>query len=209
MPAIMAFPSVVEEVLGQYREVFATEPARRHFGEYLTGLIIAEHQTVSGINREFAVTTDQSCLNRWLMQVEWDVTELNRQRLALLQGDASTRYSQHGVIAVENTLIDHEGQLIADVEWFWDHADKRHLIAHDYLIANYVCASGKHDPLDFRRFRKREQCEADDTPFKNHTVLCKELIDWVVAEEIPGDFTVDSDFTNVETLNHIHSHKRG
>ena len=27
-------------------------------------------------------------------------------------------------------------------------------MAHDYLIANYVCASGKHYPLEFRRFRK-------------------------------------------------------
>lgn len=209
MPAIIEFPTVVEEVLRQYREVFANEPARRHFAEYLTGLLIAERKTVSGINREFAVTTDQSCLNRWLTQTEWDVVQLNRQRLALLQAEASTRYSRHGVIALDNTLIDHEGKLIADVGWFWDHADQRHVIAHDYLIANYVCASGKHYPLEFRRFRKREQCEASGEPFKNHTALCKELIDWVVAEAIPGDFTFDSYFSNVETLNHIHAHGRG
>jgi hypothetical protein len=43
---------------------FANTPERRHFAEYLTGLFIAERKTVSGINREFAVTTDQSCLNR-------------------------------------------------------------------------------------------------------------------------------------------------
>ena len=42
-------------------ELFDTEPARRHFAEYLTGLIVAENKTVSGINREFALTTDQSC----------------------------------------------------------------------------------------------------------------------------------------------------
>ncbi|GMU26278.1 MAG: hypothetical protein AMXMBFR16_11830 [Candidatus Uhrbacteria bacterium] len=208
MPAIIAFPTVVEEVPSQYRDVFGTEAARRHFAESLTGLMIAEHKTVSGINREFAVTMDQSCLNRWLTQVEWDVAELNRQRLALLQQDMSTRYTQHGVIAIDNTLIDHEGKLIADVGWFWAQADKRHLIAHDDLIANYVCASGKHYPLDFRRFRKREQCEAAGEPFKNHTALCLELIDWVVAEGIPGTFTFDRSFTTVETLNHIHRLKR-
>jgi len=48
MPAIIEFPTVVEEVLSQYREVFGTEAARRHFAEYLTGLMIAEHKTVSG-----------------------------------------------------------------------------------------------------------------------------------------------------------------
>jgi hypothetical protein len=42
---------------------------------------VAERKNVSGINRAFAVTTDQSCLNRWLTQVDWDVTKLNERRL--------------------------------------------------------------------------------------------------------------------------------
>jgi hypothetical protein len=53
---------------------------------------------------------------------------------------------------------------IEDAGWFWDHADQRHLIAHDYLIANYVCASLKHYTLEFRRFRKKDICVAEGTP---------------------------------------------
>lgn len=208
MPAIVAYPSIVEDLLSQYGDLFGTEAARRHFAEYLTGLYVAERKTVSGINREFADTTDQSCLNRWLTEVEWDVDALNRRRLDLLQRDPSTRYTPHGVIALDNTLIDHDGKLIADVGWFWDHADKRYLIAHDYLIANYVCQSGKHYPLEFRRFRKREQCKVEGTAFKNHTTLCMELVDWVVEQQIPGEFTFDSYFTSAEVLNHIQQHKR-
>jgi hypothetical protein len=37
----------------------------------VTGLYVAERKNVSSINREFAVTTDQSCLNRWLTEVDW------------------------------------------------------------------------------------------------------------------------------------------
>ena len=208
MPAIVEYPTVVQDLLAQYHELFANEPERRHFAEYLTGLFIAERKTVSGINREFAVTTDQSCLNRWITEVDWDAQALNQRRLDLLQRDSNTRYTKNGVIAIDNTLIDHDGKLIADVGWFWDHADQRHLIAHDYLIVNYVCASGKHYPLEFRRFRKKETCVAEKTPFKNHTVLCKDLVDWVVAQNIPGDFTFDSYFTNVDILNHISSYER-
>ena len=47
-----------------------------------------------------------------------------------------------------NTLVDHEGKLIEDVGKFWDHADQRHVIAHDYLISNYVCTSGAHYPIE-------------------------------------------------------------
>ena len=229
MPGIVEFPSIVEAARKQFAEVFANEPERRHFAEYLTGLLIAERKNVSGINAEFAQTTDQSCLNRWITQANWDPKRLNRMRLDWLQKDPSTRYSAQGVIPIDNTLVDHEGKLIEDVGYFWDHADKRHLIAHDYLIADYVCTSGKHYALEFRRFRKEQDCKAkreelDKRPggfaaaseeekrlatFKNHTLLAIELVDWVVDEGIPGDFTFDCYFTSAEVLNHIDARERG
>ena len=208
MPAIVDYPELVHQQLAQYSDLFANEPERRHFAEYLTGLYVAERKNVSGINREFAVTTDQSCLNRWLTQVDWDVAKLNERRLELLQKDSSTRWTPWGSIPLDNTLIDHDGKLIDDVGWFWDHAEKRHLIAHDYLIINYVCSSGKHYPLEFRRFRKRETCEAEGTPFASHTDLAKALVDWVIEHDIPGSFTFDSYFSNVELLHHIHLAER-
>jgi hypothetical protein len=45
--------------------------------------------------------------------------------LAWLQQDPSTRYHERGSIPLDNVLIDHHGQLIEDVGWFWDHADQR------------------------------------------------------------------------------------
>jgi hypothetical protein len=203
MPAIVDFPTVVQEALTIFGDLFDTEPARRHFAEYLTGLIVAENKTVSGINREFALTTDQSCLNRWLTEVEWDVTALNDRRLTWLQQAPQTRYSGRGVIAIDNTLVTHEGKLIEDVGWFWDHADERHVIAHDYIISNYVCPSKAHYPIEWRRFKKRAACEAGT--FKDHTELCIELIDDALKRGIPGAFTFDNSFTSAKVLNHIHS----
>jgi hypothetical protein len=108
---------------------------------------------------------------------------------------------------VDNTLIDHDGKCIEDVGWFWDHAEERYKIAHDYLIANYVCSNGKHFPLDFRRFRKRDQCEAEKVPFKDHTKLFHELVDWGHEQNIHGTFAMDSYFTNAPVLNYIHAKK--
>jgi hypothetical protein len=94
--------------------------------------------------------------------------------------------------------------LIEDAGWFWDHAEERYQIAHDYVLANYVCASGKHYPLDFRRFRKAEQCAERGVPFRDHTALSLESIDGVCQQGIPGAFAFDSYFTNAPLLNHIH-----
>src|SRR5215475_8289486 len=147
MPAIVEFPTVVQDLMAQYSDLFANQPERHHFAEYLTGLFIAEKKTVSGINREFAVTTDQSCLNRWLNEVAWDVTALNDRRLAWLQEEPKTRYHARGVMAIDNTLVDHAGKRIEDVGWFWDHAHERYIIAHDDLLSHYVCSSGAHSPI--------------------------------------------------------------
>jgi hypothetical protein len=204
MPGIIEFPQVVQDALAQFGDLFDNEPQRRHFAEYLTGLMIAQRKSVLGIHDEFAQTTDQSCLNRFLTAAPWDVGALNDRRLDLLQKDPSTRYSDQGVIPLDNTLIDRDGQLIPDAGWYWDHAEERYKIAQDYLFVNYVCTSGKHYPLEFRLFRKEEVCKALKEPFRNHTVLACELIDWVCDRQIPGDFTMDCYFTNAEVLNHIH-----
>lgn len=209
MPAIVEFPTVVEQTLESFGDLFANEPQRQHFAEYLTGLLVADRKNVSAINRQFAVTTDQSCLNRWLTQADWDVEALNLRRLAWLQEDPSTRYSDHGVIPLDNVLIDHDGKLIEDAGWFWDHAEQRNKIAHDYLIADYVCPSGKHYPLEFRRFVKREHCPMKGVAFKDHNAFFRELVDWTIRQQIPGDFTFDSWFTHAQNLNHIHGHDRG
>jgi hypothetical protein len=91
-----------------------------------------------------------------------------------------------------------------------------------------VCPSGKHYALDFRRFRKRADCEAQQArlaaqpggvaavpeeaqrlaTFKSHTVLCCELVDRVVAQQIPGTFAFDSYFPNAPICNHMAGHGR-
>ena len=200
MPAIVEYPTVVKQGVEEFGALFENEPSRRHFAEYLTGLLVAERKNVSGINAEFAVTTDQSCLNRWINEVSWDALRLNEMRLEWLQSKSATRYSAKGVIPIDNVLIDHSGELIKYVGWFWDHAEARFKIAHNYVIVNYVCTSGKHYPLEFRRFRKEEQ---DQTSFKKQTELFRELVDFVVERDIPGAFAFDCFFTSKENLNHI------
>jgi DDE superfamily endonuclease len=203
MPGIVEYPKLIQDALEHYGDLFDNECQRRHFAEYLTGLIVAERKTILGIHDEFARTTDQSCLNRFLTEAPWDVHGLNERRLERLQRDPSTRYSDQGVIPIDNTLIDRDGMLIPDAGWYWDHAEDRYKIAQDYLFINYVCTSGKHYPLEFRLFRKEEVCQALGEPFRGHTALCCELIDWVCERQIPGDFTMDCYFTSAEVLNHI------
>jgi hypothetical protein len=136
MAGIVEFPEVVQEALREFGDLLPNEPQRRHFAQYLTGLYVAARKNVSAINREFARPTDQSCLNRFLTDATWDTDEINQRRLDLLQADPSTRYCEQGVIPIDNTLIDHAGKLIEDAGWFWDRAEERYKVAHDYLFVD-------------------------------------------------------------------------
>ena len=68
MAGIIAFPHVVQQALQDFGDLFANEPQRRHFAEYLTGLYVADRKTVSGINAPFANSRDPSGLNRRKLQ---------------------------------------------------------------------------------------------------------------------------------------------
>lgn len=48
MPGITSFPRVVRDAVEQFGDLFVCEPERRHFAEYLTGLMIAARKTVRG-----------------------------------------------------------------------------------------------------------------------------------------------------------------
>ena len=100
MAAIVDFPTLVQDALRDYGDLLPNEPQRRHFAEYLTGLFVADRKNISGINREFAQTTDQSCLNRFATEASGtpskstnaDSTSCNRiLPLALLRTKVSSR----------------------------------------------------------------------------------------------------------------------
>ena len=40
MPSIVDFPTLVKEALDVFGDLFDNEPARQHFAEYLTGLMV-------------------------------------------------------------------------------------------------------------------------------------------------------------------------
>lgn len=60
---IVELPTVVSAEVLNFGDLFSCEPERPHLDEYLTGLMIAERKSVSGISREFAESVDQPCLN--------------------------------------------------------------------------------------------------------------------------------------------------
>jgi len=210
MPIIIP-PTIVQNALDEFlAPLLANTPQRKHLANYLTGLMIAENKTISGMTAEMPNASDQSCLNRFLTEVDWDHEAVNQARIDWLQQFEDTKFHERGVIAIDDVLLDKSGKFIKDVGKFWDHSEQRYKHAQDLIIANYVHPeSKKHYALDFKRFKKADQCEWTGEEFKKMTALTIELIDWCQAKGVLGTFTFDSFYTCSEIQNHINALKNG
>jgi len=208
MPIITP-PKIVRDALDEFlAPLFKNNPQRKHLANYVTGLMISDNKTVAGMTDQMPNASDQSCLNRFLTEVEWDEQAMNDERIQWLQQFDDTKFDPRGVIAIDDVLIEKFGKYIKDSGTFWDHSDERYMHAQDYIIVNYVNPrSKKHYPLEFKRFKKEEQCVWTGEEFKKMTELTIELIDWCHEKGVEGNFTFDSFYTCAEIQNHINSLK--
>jgi hypothetical protein len=204
MPIIKPAAPVQEALDAFLAPLFNNTPKRQHLANYTTGLMIANNKTVAGMTQEMPNASDQSCLNRFMTEVEWDEQKMNEKRIEWLQQFDDMQFHNRGVIAIDDVLLEKSGKCIPDSGTFWDHSDQRYLHAQDLIIINYVHpVSKKHYPLEFRRFKKADQCEWTGEEFKKMTALSIELIDWCHAKGVLGNFTFDSFYTCAEIQNHI------
>ena len=160
MPIIRP-PKIVQDAFAEFlAPLFENNPQRTHLANYLTGLMISENKTIDGMTKEMPNASDQSCLNRFMTEVDWDHDAMNHARIEWLQQFDDTRFHERGVIALDDVLLEKSGKLIPDSGTFWDHSEERYQHAQDYHIINYVHPfSKKHYPLEFKRFTKEDQCE--------------------------------------------------
>jgi hypothetical protein len=206
---IVTPPTVVKTAMNDFiSPFFPRQPQRDHIANYLTGLMICPNKTITGMTSEQPNASDQSCLNRFMTEVEWDAQKLNEERIKWLQQFDDMKFDERGIIPLDDVLIEKSGKYIKDSGTFWDHSDSRYLHAQDLIIINYVHpTSRKHYPLEFRRFKKAEQCAWTGEQFKKMTELSIELIDWCHNSGVLGTFTFDSFYVSAEILNHINSLK--
>ena len=78
---IVEYPQIVRQNLPQFEPIFRNKNQVKHFCEYVTGLIAGDKATIQAINALFLNKNDQSALNKFLTQADWDEAELNQRRV--------------------------------------------------------------------------------------------------------------------------------
>ena len=170
---------------------------RRHFAEYLTGLFVARAEDrprhPSRVRPDHRSVLPQPLPHR--RRLGCPDAQLN-DAWNSSRKTPFTRYSDHGVIPIDNTLIDRRpvdprcrlvlGPRRGTVQ------DRSGLHLHQLRLHQRQTLPLGIPPLP----QAGDLVKPSSEPFKDHTVLCNELIDWVCERNIPGDFTMDCYFTS-------------
>jgi hypothetical protein len=151
MLPIVQFPRIVEQQAAWFDPVFSTDEQRKHFREYVTGLIAGDKVTVTAINNLFLGHNDQSALNKFLTLADWDEEDLNRRRVRMELARLYRRpvNAAAGRLILDDTLAHHTRCTMDWLAYLWDHAEGRYTWAHDVVTACYVNRSDQF-PVDLR-----------------------------------------------------------
>jgi SRSO17 transposase len=155
---IVQFPNIVVNNLSHFASVFATEEQKKHFCEYVTGLIAGDKATVTAINALFLNKNDQSSLNKFVTQASWDEDRLNRQRVQLELGRLHQRpiSAQAGRLIVDDTMAHHTRCSMDALAYLHDHSLGHNVWAHNVVTSYYVNRSDQF-PVNLRLYLQFNQ----------------------------------------------------
>ncbi len=138
MVPIVKFPMIVEHYAHYYASVFSEE-AFIQFKRYISGLLVSENKTISGINQLFVTEPrSQSSLNRLLTISPFSLEELNQSRLEMLESISRTKIKPtKGVLSLDDTLLTHYGKNFEKIALLWDHTNRCYTWAHNLVSLHY------------------------------------------------------------------------
>lgn len=150
---IVQFPNIVVNNLAHFASVFATEEQKKHFCEYVTGLMVGDKATITAINALFLNKNDQSSLNKFITQASWDEDALNRLRVQLELSRLHQRpiSQQAGRLILDDTLAHHTRCSMDALAYLRDHSIGRNVWAHDVVTSYYVNRQDQF-PVDLRLY---------------------------------------------------------
>lgn len=155
MLPIVRYPSVVNFGLSAFREVFS-RPQLRHFGEYVTGLMVCQNRTVQGINDSLFARCDQSALNHFLTDSPWSEEEFDRKRHEFVKDRLGELRLGGGTLIIDDTISHHVGKRMEGAGWHHDTKEGKLVWGHQIVTSHYV-KQWLSFPLDFRIYIKEEQ----------------------------------------------------
>ena len=141
MLPISDIPACVKTFSAHFTDVFNHPAQRKHFSEYLTGLLVSENKTVAGIQQRLMSDSDYDSLHHFMAESPWSVEQFREQRLKWILSKIPSKKESPTVIAIDSTFGHHTGKNIHGVYWYFDYALRQFCLAQRVVISTLVTPS--------------------------------------------------------------------
>ena len=180
-----------------------------HMKRYVTGLAVLPKITIATMNSAFIEKHDQSAMNRFLTESDWNEKELNNKRFEYMQTFEQTRCKKSGVVVIDDTIIHKTGKQIEGVGWIFDHCENKTVLGQSVVTSHYVDKQVNY-PIDYRFYfsEKSEYAKTHASDFKTKIQLAIELMLDAIEKKAGNIFVADSWFICQEVVSCADEHEK-
>ena len=98
------------------------------FKRLMTGFVMGEKHTIAHMNGLFVYHTNQSNLNRFVTQSNWNPIEMNRIKIKMIN-----QVERNGIVALDDYIVEKYGKKMFGVDWHYDHSKGRSIWGHQIV----------------------------------------------------------------------------
>ncbi len=155
---IVAPAPIVTTHAEAFRDLFENRRQFRHFQNYLTGLMVLPNKSMANIARCTLDSADKTNLSRFFSEARWFQEKVDNRRLRyLIQQTEAVRHPQaESVLAFDDTLCEHVGDVFDHVARHYDHCNSTYPLAHNPVTSHYVSGPVRF-PVGLRSYRRYEE----------------------------------------------------
>jgi hypothetical protein len=168
LPIIEPAP-VVTAHTGVFRDLFENQGQCRHVQHELTGLLVLPTKSLAHRARCLLDSADNTPLSRFRSEAPWreDALHHRRIRFMLHQTTPHRRRRCESVVVSDDTLGEHGGSLLDDVDRHDHHREGTSALAHNPVTSFSGSGPGRF-PLDLRLYRRDAELTPWDAAVATH-----------------------------------------
>lgn len=204
---ILEIPKDLHDLCQPYAPLFS-RPQYQQFEHFITALTVADEANIEALSEGYRLSQSYDRLHHFVSESPWDVNDVLSQTISIIKTLPTDRsFSEGGSLLIDDTLIEKFGEFMDGVGKLYDHSQSRYLeYAHCLVALIYANHKELRYPLKFELYRKKEDCEQEQTVFKTKIEIAKDLVSWAVEQGILFQTVIfDSWFFTKELVDHIES----
>jgi SRSO17 transposase len=171
MIPIFEIPSFITEFIHNTENL--SYHTKKHMSRYATGLIVSGNKTITAMNENFTDRLSSRSMNRFLVDQDWNDSEINRKRIQELQEHNETRWSVKGVGIIDDSIIEKTGKSIPFSGKLYDHSENRYVHGISIVTMHYADRKTNY-PIAHSVYRKKDTVK--EREFVTKIELAKRLV---------------------------------